>query len=118
MKLKFAPKAELSSPRSAPVKYSRSWIPTCSSTYPPSVTNLSVFSLTVGTTTPASEVVLPTSLRPEAEVTAKPSLKNCIPAEVLDVTIGERRTDGATVTYAGQVRVGGRCESWSTSGIL
>ena len=100
MKLKFAPKAELSSPRSAPVKYSRSWIPTCSSTYPPSVTNLSVFSLTVGTTTPASEVVPPTSLRPEASVTANTSLKNCTPADVFEVTIGDKRNDDVAVKFA------------------
>src|SRR5438132_14207593 len=99
MRLKFAPKAELSSPRSARVKYSRSWIPTCSSTYPPSVTNLSVFSLTVGTTTPASEVVPPTSLRPEASVTANTALKDSTTDDVFDVTIGAKRHDDITERF-------------------
>src|SRR5436853_7883901 len=105
MQLKFEPQAELSSPRSAPGKYSRSWIPTCSSTYPPSVTNLSVCSLTVGTTTPASEVVPPTSLHPEASVTANTSLKNCTPADVFEVIIGFKRNDYVTLKFAGDVKI-------------
>src|SRR5439155_4987474 len=68
MLLKFVPNAEFLSARTAPVRYNRSRIPTCSSKYPPRVTDGAVVSPTVGTTAPLSAPVPATIFRPDARV--------------------------------------------------
>src|SRR5690242_14015361 len=93
MLLKFVPKDEFLSARTAPVRYNRSRIPTNSSTYPPSVTNGDVVSPTEGTTTPPSALVPATTLRPAACTCSKVFLKYCRPTVVLEVTADERRND-------------------------
>src|SRR5205085_1565169 len=66
MLLKFVPKAEFLSARRAPVTNRRSRTPTCSSTYPPSVTWGDTESPTVAKTTPPTPAVPVTILRPDA----------------------------------------------------
>src|SRR5690348_14644764 len=93
MLLKLVPNDEFLSPRTAPVTNSRSRMESCSSTYPPRVTNGAVVSPTEGTTMPPTPPVPATTLRPAACTCWNTFLKYCTPTVVLEVNTGDSRND-------------------------
>src|ERR1044072_1323274 len=91
---------EFLSPRTAPVTNSRARMATCSSTYPPRVTNGAVVSPTEGTTMPPSPLVPAATLRPPACTCRNTFLKYCTPTVVLELKIGDSRNEALVENVA------------------